>query len=429
MKRFLYPTVPTAVLVVLVLLGIPFQTTAAPPAQSGGEDMGCAGGINCIADFVGGTLACIDDGQCTSEGSQSGSYRCNPGTAVAVCECQEGNNCVIYICDDGIWKEIRSSVASPEWCGYACIYDVTGTGIGTICWELTREETDFPCEDLDWGANGIQCIGKYGLTVSVRVPCQRIGRVPYPRGMVLVPNRMWFLPTSPSWAESWSQTLDYNACLEKNISSDGRRVRNYRIGLAWSRENIPPYWEVETVGGFRGWSIQASWERSSWGRERCGPGLRAGEKLPAFRVRVFTYWTPYWRRVYERQKRETRCVWSEAASSANSCECIPPGYTGSCEDDTNRDGIRDWAGWVNRDELCSDDSNGDGIPDDHCWETVDSGWQAIDLRRFGYPTPYFVSAAAGGVPTPQDPNPQCTGLCIPVIEVQGLIENPRSPQH
>jgi len=286
--------------------------------------------------------------------------------------------------------------------------------IEPTCWEIPGNET--PCEDLDWGTAGIQCFGEYGLDVSVSVPCQRVARIPYPRGMVIVPNRMW-ITDSPAWVEAWSQTLDYNACLSHSIEDDGRAVRNFRIGLAWGRMgDVLPYWEVEDSGAYRGWDVgNIVWERASWGKPECGPGLHQGEKLPAYRVNVYTYWQLYWRRVYERQRDTRECVY---AWQCDHGQAVP----GQC--DFDGDGDIDPC-YVWKEELCDTDENHDGIPDDECWQTVDSGWNVFDLRMFGYPTAYFVSSAAGPVPTDLEPDPGCNGICVPVIEVQGLIRNPR----
>ena len=303
-------------------------------------------------------------------------------------------------------------------------YSETGHHEDLECWSAPDNET--PCEDMNWTAAGIQCMGEYGLSVSVSVPCQRVGRIPYPRGMVIVPNRLWLTADSPSWNEAWSQTLDYNACLSHNIGDGDRAVRNYRIGLAWERMATPPYWEIENAGNYQGWEVRGVvWEQASWGKPRCGPGLTPGEPLPSYRANVYTYWMPYWRIQYERQKDEGNCVWRQGAYDDGRCECIPEGETGSCSDDNDDNGVSDWAGYVRVTEVCDDDENDDGIPDDHCWETEDTGWTAFDLRQFGYPTSYYVSSAAGPTPTTLEPNPACSGICIPVIEVQGVIQNPR----
>lgn len=432
MKRNHLSRLMAAVGLVLVMVTMVLPARAQGP---GGGGPGCEGyprcteaGTICTCSLEGGTISISCGGVCESEGGEEeGKQHCTTGLALNIYTCENGEIWLTwYKCIDGEWifqdKQLTASgVDCNEVQDQFCLLD----GPRIECQDLPDNET--PCEDLDWSTAGIQCLGEYGLNVSVTVPCQRVGRIPYPRGMVVVPNRMWITADSPAWVESWSQTLDYNACLNKDIKEGDRLVRNFRIGLAWGRINsMPPYWEVEDSGVYRGWVARGIvWERSSWGKPECGPGLH-GERLPAYRVRVYTYWQAYWRRVYERQKKTTECVWRQDAHDDGRCECIPPGEEGSCDDDTNGDGVSDWAGWVTEEVLCDTDADGDGIPDDECWETVDSGWQPFDLRAFGYPTSYFVSSAAGPVPTTLEPNPGCSGVCVPVIEVQGVIRNPRA---
>ncbi|HEC35827.1 MAG TPA: hypothetical protein ENI39_04760 [Anaerolineae bacterium] len=416
-------------LLVLVLAAILARPVAAgyrpaPARQDGGfcDEMGAWCSIQ-----PDGTMHCEESDRCESEGDEDdGDYKCTPGHQYAIRICQENGlyECVYVCTEDQTWQDAGCAMVVPE-CDHDewCYWDIENDTGG--CWELPGNET--PCEDMDWGTAGIQCLGEYALNVSVTVPCQRVGRIPYPRGMVIVPNRMWIAAGSPAWVESWSQTLDYNACLSQSIEDGDRAVRNYRIGLAWGRiDSMPPYWEVEDSGVYQGWSVGGVvWERSSWGHPRCGPGLGQGERLPAYRVDVYTYWQAYWRRVYERQRETWECVWQQDAHDDGVCECVPEGHTGSCSDDNDGDGVSDWAGWVAERVLCDTDANGDGVPDDECWETVDSGWNVFDLRTFGYPTAYFVSTAAGPVPTALEPDPDCSGICVPVIEVQSVIRNVR----
>ncbi len=368
-----------------------------------------------------GSLHCEASGQCESEGDrdrrETEGQICVPGSRFSYLICDEGQRCT-YVCND-----------AGQWESWGCIpvYDVCVDDLVCLtpsgsyeptCWTPeTREDSETPCEDLDWGTAGIQCLGEYGLDVSVTVPCQRVGRIPYPRGMVVVPNRMWIDANSPAWVESWSQTLDYNACLSHDIKEDDRLIRNFRIGLAWERiDDMPPYWKVEESGTYRGWSVGGiAWERSSWGKPRCGPGLQQGERLPAYRVDVYTYWQAYWRRVYDRQKKFEECESDWRCDAWGQCNTVC-----DIDGDGHADSGTKWETY-----LCNTDENEDGIPDDECWEEVDSGWQPFDLRMFGYPTSYFVSSAAGPIPTALEPNPGCSGVCVPVIEVQGLIRNPR----
>jgi hypothetical protein len=400
-----------ATMVAATLSMRPALATSPLTPQQGGA---CVGGAWCFLSSD-GTMRCEESERCESEGdTDEGDQGCIPGSYFSVLYCDEHQRCAYSCEEDGTWLFLGCIPVMDVCDGDLACYREGGTTDPT-CWNLPDNET--PCEDLNWGAGGIQCLGEYGLNVSASVPCQRVGRIPYPRGMVIVPNRLWITADSPAWVESWSQTLDYNACLSYSIEDGDRAVRNYRIGLAWGRiGSMPPYWEVEDAGTYQGWSVGGIvWERSSWGKPECGPGLHRGERLPAYRVHVYTYWQPYWRRIYERQRSEVECVEDWRCSAWGVCNA-------AC--DLDGDGIND-EGTATEIRLCDTDSDGDGIPDDECWETVDSGWQPLDLRAFGYPTSYFVSTAAGPAPTLLEPNPDCSGVCVPVIEVQGVIRNPR----
>lgn len=403
-----------AVLVAQVLAGRPALGAPAPAALRQDGSWCTPGGVLCT--LSGGTVSCEASAECESEGGEEGGETgCTPGTTWEVISCEARTVCA-YRCVDGSWVTIGCGPLDAQVpCEEDQVCRVDPGQRRPECWELPDNET--PCQDLDWGAAGIQCFNEYGLSVSVSVPCQRVGRIPYPRGMVIVPNRLWVTAASPAWNAAWSETLDYDECQALGIGAGDRMVRNFRIGLAWGRvDGALPTWQIEGAGTYRGWEVHGVvWERSSWGRERCGPGLSPGETLPAYRVTLATYWTAYWRRTFERQRTTSDCVYSWRCDHG---ESVP----GQCDHDD--DGVVDPC-YVRASRLCDDDENDDGVPDDHCWETLDSGWTAFDLRQFGYPSAHFVSTAAGPAPTALEPNPPCSGVCVPVIEVQGLIRNPR----
>lgn len=429
----------SVVLVVLLASAVAALLTARPVAAASAADDGdswCVTGVG-ECTLQGDTLTCQDSAVCESQGgSEPGQQegRCQPGMNLIVTTGRDypDDRCLsttrFYVCNaDGQWEFdsassglIPRSIAPNQDCDQAkaCTWE---TMDDIQCWDLDIQDgNNTPCEDLNWSAGGIQCLGEYGLNVSVSVPCQRVRRIPYPRTMVLVPTLMQLDPNSPAWREAWSQTLDYNACLNRNISEDGRLIRNYRIGIAWGRDDDTlPVWQVEDaqVQPRPDGSAVAVWEKASWGKDRCGPSLRPGDDpLPAYHARVYTNWTAFWRRIYDRQKMDWKCVYAWQCSYGQD-------IAGQCDHDG--DGRFDHC-YVPQQELCDDDKDHDGIPDDNCWETVDTGWQPFDLRMFGYPTPQFVSGAAGPAPTAQEPNPSCNGFCIPVIEVQGVIRDPRS---
>ena len=429
--------------VVMVLVGffvvsVPAPTAASPDGQGPAGCDGyprCVGGSWCTCSLDGGTIGLSCGGECESSGGEDGDsgQTCTPGDTMTFKECDEsgdGSWFTTYACNaDGQWElqygPTLEYVACSEEFDRICWANEDGSD--WECWEWDHSNGT-PCEDMDWGASGIQCLSEFGLSVSVSVPCQQaVYRFPYPRGMVLVPNRVWLGDEAPAWNEAWSNALDYQACLDYGLGEGDRAIRNYRIGLAWERLDMEPYWSIEGAGEFRGWSVGGLvWEQASWGKPECGPPLEPGDDLlPAYRGQVYTYWRANWRVQYEIQKSGYECIWRSSAAENGECGCVPDEYDGQCSDDTNGDGISDWAGWVPTNALCDDDENDDDIPDDHCWETSSTSWTPMDLRIFGYPTSYFISNAAGPVPTAQEPNPSCNGFCIPVIEVQGVISNPR----
>jgi hypothetical protein len=269
----------------------------------------CVDGLLCEDTLVGGTIKTVCSGTCTSSGS--GSTTCTPGAMYSYLKCYgDYRQWFDYVCtDDGQWQLYRTGDRIDGVCkdDEAC-YSPDGQPVPPEeCYKVNKSET--PCEDLDWGASGVQCNGAYNLSVSVTVPCQRISRMPYPRGLVASPVNLSFSPdANVSWVQNWSQTLDYHECMAYGLKQGKRMIRNYRIGLAWGRiDGMAPRWELQEAGGGNGFAVSAVWQKSSFFGDECGPGLNAGDVLPAFRGRLYTSWTAYYRVQYELQKTIKEC--------------------------------------------------------------------------------------------------------------------------
>ena len=440
------------VLMVVLVMVIPIGrlATAAPSQQDDGVCY--PDGTWCYFDDSLGQMRCEVSSQCQSEGSEEeGAEDCTPGRSWDVRTCEEDCRCTVctYFCSsEGEWTSAGECVMvgiSDEHCfDRACLREPGGAQ--ATCWDLPGNDT--PCEDVDWGASGIQCLGEYGLNVSVSVPCVRVRRAPYPRGLVTVPNVLWLAEGAsgtPTSVTAWSDTLGYNACLNhSDIGSafgDGtQKVRNLQIGLRWVRRtDVPPVWE--TSDGMRavGAAAAFTWPYSSYGEPRGGIGLYR-ERLPAFKVDLTTYWTLQWNVKYELQKKEAP-DWGECGCTGGASNLDDNAGWRPCDGDQPLDrtpgergtppaglcvGADEWWGaWWEGVQYCDDDGDDSSEPPDRCWEQHEEGWTDVDLTRFGYPTSYFISRAAGPVPTWLEPNPACNGVYVPVIEVQGVISNPR----
>ena len=407
---------PGRMILVIVVVALTVGALGPAHAQEEGSQT-CVDGVLWELTLAGGTLTWVVAGSCQSEGSEEpGEKGCQPIGAIWTTEtCTENGRAeaCIYRCTEDGWVQIGCGDIVMGCVNDRVCYSETGQWYDLNCWDKPGNST--PCEDLSWSLAGIQCFADYDLSVSVSVPCQRVVRTPYPRSMVAVATHLQFNAASPAWNEAWSRTIGYNECLSRDIDHDGRAVKDFKISLAWGRMNTPPYWEIEGAGSARGWETNALWQKASYFGDTCGPGLDGQRDLPAYRGRVYTYWTAYWRIQYDYQKDTRVCKHDWKCGVIYDC----PDPVCDEDDDGKED---DKTKWVT--EICDDDEDENGIPDDHCWAEYDSGWVAIDLREFGYPTPYFVSGLSGP-DLAQEPGASCNGFCIPVIEVQGPIANPR----
>jgi len=266
-----------------------------------------------------------------------------------------------------------------------------------------------PCRDADWTSDGVQCEGNYGAIVSAAIPCCRVERAPYPRGLVTQYN---FFTIDCPQEEQWSQTAlrnppagepgHYPCASDANVG----HVANYKIGLLWTR--VPGYlaeWDFDD-GSERmvGDSVYHIYESSSYGRPQNGVGLN-GQPLPAYQVGATTLW-----RVFSRETYQV----CECVSSHQECTC---GY----DSDGDRSGCDCGEGWMESDPHYYNRRR--TVCDAYNWVTHDTGWKAIDLSPW-IGTWYAVSSKTGPKATGLEPNPPCGVVPVPVIEVQGVIKNP-----
>lgn len=303
----------------------------------------------------------------------------------------------------------RCLVGVVEWAYVVDYWLVTCDGIPiAILWKTCEicEPTPTPrppeppeedeCEDVVIGEEGMECISEYEISVSSTCPVPQVGRSPYPRGMVRVPNSFWVVAPEIGGV-AWSEKLP------QGIPNEN--TRNWQLGLRW-RRLYPPFangpildppppataWDWDE----RPWNIAAGVEKgvhsetathtyltSSWGKPRNGP-----DGLPSYQVTNQTYWAAEWAIRYEHYE----CVEEER-------ECVQraqPNYSGC--GDLEPDKANDPYWQVVRRCLRRE------------WVNKFDGWHVFDLREYGNPTWWF---------TRQVLEP------VPIIEVQGVIQDER----
>ena len=318
-----------------------------------------------------------------------------------------------------------------------CVPVVTADGITLECDSHGRE-------GWDWG---------YYIHAWAVVPPHRVQIRPFPRWLVALEGTM-SLTRSPDFSVTggpegaglaegfWSAGVNLPLNLDL-ADPDPGDIRDYRIGVRWRM--LRPFerlfggnpvpescWnfderEWNIAGGYAapgacGDAVTHAYETSSWGKPENGgrfvhensgcarvPSEPGEWTLPAYQVRVPTYWTVEW--------ADEWYVWAENGWEwEDTCfyRAAPPiGQQ-----------------WAN----C--DGNGDGVNDPdyyrlarpkYEWVHQRVGWYPLDLRPYGYPQWYYESWAVvttgAGEWCPfeyADPNPGDT-VRIPVIEVQTVI--------
>jgi hypothetical protein len=266
-------------------------------------------------------------------------------------------------------------------------------------------------------------------------------------------------PNGPGFSEGcWSDTVDIPEPPDNpgpDWEPDPGDMRNYRIGLRWRRIDmtdgpvagpIPPIcftfdereWNMGADYGYGpipviecGTSVTHIYETSSWCKphngprfippeEACPPGVDHcceqvpsgdGEwDMPAYQVRVPTYWSAQWKvewEVYEQVRSDGECQ-CHGGPGANECQ----GQAGMC---TGAPSTEHWV-WVE-----------DPVYD---WVSHETDWNLMDLRDYGSGTWYYTSWAV--ITTGEgpwcafeyaDPNPGST-VRVPVIEIQSVLRDP-----
>ncbi|MBU0495604.1 MAG: hypothetical protein KKB13_27465 [Chloroflexi bacterium] len=252
--------------------------------------------------------------------------------------------------------------------------------------------------------------------VQAAIPCVRVTREPYPRGLVSVP--MQFTLGGPDQAEMWSNPLP-EGVPPGTVSCMGQshaRYRDYQLGLkwvrigsaAWGATGLPgpqpgaPYWTFDERswnpgGSASGETVMHRYETSSWGKPTNGP---AG--LPAYQVSLSTYWGLFWAVQYD----EWQCV-------AGEDRCVPRNPDGTCRGQATA--YQPWCG-----DLCPNQSGNARWVCTACdWVHQFDGWHLIDLRPYGSPNWYDTSQK---VALPQQGVGCANVIPVPVIEAQGVIE-------
>jgi hypothetical protein len=263
-------------------------------------------------------------------------------------------------------------------------------------------------------------------------------------------------PNGPGGSEGcWSDAVTFPQRAPGEESQPGD-VRDYRLGLRWRRidqvpgEDYGPVPSICWAFDERSWnvgmdygcgvvfneacgptSVAHIYETSSWGLANNGPRFLSAQEacpsgasgcceqvpsgpgewnLPAYQVRVPTYWAAEWRvewRSWDAVGREGECV-CLGGGGANECT----GEVGLC---VGAPWTEHWT-WID-----------DPVYD---WVTHEEGWHTFDLRDFGGSTWYYTSWAV--ITTGEgpwcayeyaDPNPGDT-VRVPVIEIQVPLRDP-----
>jgi hypothetical protein len=261
----------------------------------------------------------------------------------------------------------------------------------TITPAPTAVPTNPPCPVVI-SSSGItlSCSPYYNeISVSADVPCMEAGRSPAPRGLVSVENLLWLVPgvgENGNFPQNWSDT-----CWPIPNNPVENHPYNYRIGVRWKRlTDRPPEWDFnerswnEGRSGSTAEGLNAlhTYESASFGLAANGPGLEGAFNLPAYQVRVHTYWIAEWAQAWEY-------------------------FTWECPEGKERD-----------------DGNGPycTAPEIQVWHSAFDGWHFIDLTRYGNPTYYFDSTRVESPDVRVMPAHVCLPVIpVPVIESQAVI--------
>jgi hypothetical protein len=328
-----------------------------------------------------------------------------PGGSVGWClpnECPPGETrlwLVWYLYNLQIYVPVRPL---EPCCGESC-----------PCGEPT-EETQ-PCGP---GNGWLRC-EEFEATVQAGLPAWYANRRPYPRALVMLPEEVWVsdaagnptsaLPSTEVWGDPVDPGGDDCGCHPGSCDDDpppAGTTCDYRLGLRIDPGNEPPTWSFEECGSTTGWQASCTWNRSSWGRpELWGSPPQAGcgfvQPLPAYIVAATVpYWWSFARQwdTWEKVGEDCDCV-CQGSPGSDECQGTPGQCTGENEH------------W----ERDCDPIYG--------WKHHGPDWMLLDLRDYGWPTPYMLNPNVQLVPHPPcEPNPPVGAIYVPCIEVQAPIE-------
>ena len=255
---------------------------------------------------------------------------------------------------------------------------------------------------------------EWGARVQLQLPVWTADRSPYPRGMVQLPNTIWAedIPVASAWSSPVDPGEDDCLCRDDGSCDDdpppAGTMCDFQIGLKTEPGNQPPTWACEESGGGPGYQTTCTWKYSSADKPYIGKGLSC-EDLPAFRVTAsLPYWWSIGRRWY---------AWEQVGQD---CECgckvceDPLGCSDQC--DCHGDGSL----CIGENEFCDRDCE-----PIYGWVHHGPNWELLDLRDYGHPRPDMLNRNVQLIHS-RSCGPHPVGvLPIPVIEVQGVISNPK----
>jgi hypothetical protein len=244
------------------------------------------------------------------------------------------------------------------------------------------------------GSGWLRC-SEYEAKVQCALPVWLANREPYPRALVTLPLEVWVSDAAGNpttrlpVAECWGGPVDPGGGDCDDDEPPPGTMCNYRLGLRVEPGSEPPTWQFEACGSATGWRASCpGWERSSWGKPELGLGMPPDcPKLPAYTIRATVpYWWSFGRQwdAWEKVGEECKPEWVEEPGGGYWKEDCDPIY-----------------GWVHH----------------------GPNWVLLDLRDYGWPTPYMRNPEVMLVPHPPcDTNPMVGVIYVPCIEVQAPIE-------
>ena len=296
-------------------------------------------------------------------------------------------------------------------------YDAMGTMVGAFYLEGCCGPS-CPCEEPTTDDEPVTVPGNYvqgsewGATVQLQLPVWTADRRPYPRGMVRVPNNIWAedIPSANAWSNTVNPGGSDCACRATGTCEDDSPPRGtmceFQLGLKTEPGAEAPTWACEESEGGYGYQTVCTWKYSSADKPYIGKGLSC-EDLPAFEVTAsLPYWWSIGRRWYEWEKIGQDCECNcKVCEDPNGCSDQCGGQAGLCT------GANEF--W---DRDCEDI---------YGWVHHGPNWELLDLRDYGHPTPFMRNGKVRLVSS-RSCGPHPVGrLPIPVIEVQGVISNPK----